>query len=402
MGGGQMYVRNKLLYERSMGWNACVIAGQGINITIPELKEFKNTIYELNFYSYEFSKQKRKNIESALTKLICDMDYDEIVIETTSITTSTWAESISEKIGAKHFIFLLQERNVLDNHVLLDFFKFKYNRKELAGITLDTLPSMFSPHFIIDRKDSYFLSAHCNNVMADVDFPMLKQINRSQYDYTIGCLSRLDKPFVFPALKDFLQYVLAYPDKKYLLLLIGDAPSDILNTIKCSVSQYHNVDCVITGYLYPVPTQLLEFCDAFFCSAGSCWVCAYSGVPTISYDGKDFRPIGILEHTTMNSLFRNQDEPQQDFKELMDLILIEKVYEKKPPAYERAKPDFHKHDEFVSNSEHSFLYYDTSAFRKETKTEKCVSLVLLIIGADLYGKLRGFRFSKWLKHKFVD
>lgn len=405
MGGAQMYVRNKQIYYKKQGWNSCIIAGQGENICIPELNKFPKTYYELNFCSYMFSEKVQKRIESELINTIYDDKYSEIVIESTSITTSTWAELVAKKIRAKHLVFLLQERNDINNTGLLEFLKFKYKRKELAGITVKTIRDMFAPFFLIDEKLSYSLSAHCNNVVENVDSPILQQICKIKYNHIIGCLSRLDKPFVLPALNDFKDYADSHPNMRFLLLLIGNIPhgqSTIFNSISSIFSKTNNVEYIITGYLYPIPTKLLEICDAFFCSAGSCRVCMASGVPTISYDGKDFKPIGVMGHTTKNSLFRDTNEPAIAFSILMDEILVENKYSKIPADYNHLEPDFRLHSDFINNSAKDADYFEIKSLCRETKTDRNVSFMLALIGANMYGRLRKYKFSKWLKHKTCD
>ena len=104
----------------------------------------------------------------------------------------------------------------------------------------------------------------------------------------------MDKPYVIHAVKDFCNYASSYPEKSFLYIWIGDAPAGSLapEKIKSMVDVLPNVEFLKTGYMLPVPYKLLEFCDVFISSAGSCWPCERSGVPTISYDGNDFKPIG--------------------------------------------------------------------------------------------------------------
>ena len=404
MGGGQMYVCNKILYYRNKGWNTLVIAGHGNNILLPELRQCKEIFYELNFFTYMFSRRKQDSVRNKIAKLICDKTYDEIIIESTSLTACTWAETVSSVVNAKHIVYLLQERNDIDNKGLLELLIFKHKRREIAGITDKTLPKMFDIYYAIDNDKAFKLPAKCNNVMADVDHPLLHEIDKTQQDFIIGCLSRLDKPFFLSALDDFCEYVKGSPSKKFLLILMGDVSHNnvLADKIEKAIQQTTNVNYVITGYLYPVPTRLLELCDAFFSSAGSSQVCMYSGIPTIVYDANDYKPIGILGRTTKQTLFRDNNQPPQSFKMLMDDILINKVYPVLAPDYSPTFPDFSAHVDFVSNSEPSFLYYPINDLKNETKTEKMVSRVLFFIGAKLYVDLRGYKISKWIKHKFAE
>ena len=147
-----------------------------------------------------------------------------------------------------------------------------------------------------------------------------------------------------------------------------------------------NAEIFITGYIFPVPAKLLDVCNAFFTSAGSCRACMRTGIPTISYDANDFRPIGILGRTTNQVLMRDDNEPIPDFSELMDDILERKIYEKETQIPQIDKPDFSSHDEFVSlmSSKHEYFNFDDNDI--EIK-EKIKSICLRILGANTYSKL---------------
>lgn len=399
MGGAQMYIRNKLLWLRQQGWEVSVIVAQKGVARLKELQEFDLVVPELAFDIYNYSPKKKKKVIDFIVKKVCRGRIDELVIESTCISESSWAEEVARCINAKHISFLLQEDNTIINKGVQDFFMFKLRRKELFGITDVSLATMFSSFYSIKKEDSYSLPAYCNNVEADVDSPYIKKVKDAVCDYRIGMLSRLEKPFVTPAIKDFCLYAQAHHDKRFLLLLMGNAPkgSGILDQIKGQIKEYAtNISVIATGYLYPVPTKLLEMCDAFFTSAGSSWVCLRSGVPTISIDGNDFKPIGILGRTTQHSLFRGENEPPLDFSKLMDDILIEKKYTKASPSYRKGLPDFSDHMKAVEDSSSEKEYYDVESIQPESMSDYKLKWALSVIGPENYLKL-GYLKKKWLK-----
>lgn len=378
MGGAQMYIRNKLLYLCQEGWKVIVISCRGDNVIIPELKEFSSFIPEIAYPSYLYSKKIKQIIADRLIRAVNSRDNDEVIIESSTIYLSTWGETISKIIGAKHLIFLLPEQNVITNGKILEFMKFKYQRHELAGISKKTLPSMFKPFFQIPDNDScYRLSASCNNVEADVDSPYLHQIDKTCFDYIIGGFSRLDKPFVNAAVNDFCQYASLNIHKKFLFIWIGDAPkgSRVPSAIAKKMQNAPNVEFILTGYLYPVPTRLLELCDVLISAAGSSRVCMRSGIPTITYDSNDLRPIGILGRTTKNSLFRDIDEPPLDFIQLMDNILVNKIFVRLTPNYKLASPTFQKHFDFINNACKDHLYFDFNIVNSISVKERIIKLL---------------------------
>ena len=174
------------------------------------------------------------------------------------------------------------------------------------------------------------------------------------------------------------------------MLLIGDTMGKSTAGAEISerlLREKDNVELIMTGYMYPIPTKLLEKCDVFFTSAGSAWVCARSGVPTIVYDGNDLKPIGILGRTTHSCLFRNDDEPVQDFTKLMNQILVDKKYGKHAPSYEDGLPDFRDHINFINQSEKENKYFDLSVLHVENKIEKIHKFFVVLLGDVIYGKI---------------
>jgi len=390
-----------VLYLQQHGWNVDVILAQGGAAKLSELQEYDYVVPELAFDIQNYSKNKKENVINAIVRKIGTDKADETIIESTCISETLWAEAVAARLGAKHISYLLQEDNTVFNKGTQDFFLFKLRRKELFGIVDTSLETMFSTFHPISKEESYRLPAYCNNVEADVDSPYIKQVENVEHDFVIGMLSRLEKPFVMPAITEFCSYAQQHFEKKYLFLLMGDAPrgSGILGKIQDFINTHtSNVNLVSTGYLYPVPTKLLEMCDAFFTSAGSSWVCMRSGVPTIAIDGNDFKPIGILGRTSQHSLFRGENEPPQDFSKLMDDILVEKKYTKQAPNYKDGLPDFSDHMKALEETATERKYYDVESIRPETKSDLKLRLALSIIGPKNYLRL-GFLKEKWSRRK---
>lgn len=401
MGGAQMYVRNKVIFLRKQGWKVDVITATRGEVIIEELKQFDKSMPELAFDIYLYSKKHQQNVLSQLTDWIRDDNYDEIVIESTCISECSWAEAVAKMIKAKNLCYLLQEDNEVLNRGIQKFFKFKHDRKELVGITEQSLISMFAPFSPLVKQESYWLPAYCNNVEADIDHPLLHAIDKSKYTHVIGTVSRLDKPFVIPILSEFCEYAKSCPQEKFLYLLVGGAPdnSSLESDIKRLFAQNApNVELFMVGYLFPIPTRLLELCDVFVTSAGSGWLCQKSGVPTIAIDCNDFKPIGILNRTTNNALFRADNEPPLDFHQLMNDVLVNNRFPRKESNYESELPDFSEHMTFLENSAKTMDYYDMNSIQVESLSDRKLKWALSIIGPSNYLKL-GVLKQNWKREK---
>ena len=385
MGGAQMYIRNKLLYLINAGWKVDVIAGKADNVLINELKCYKEVYPELLFDKYLFLHHVQYKLLNTLKNRVEDSNYEEIVIESSTIQTSLWAESLAKSIKAKHLVYLLTESNETFNSGLRDFFIFKHRRRELVGINIHSLVNFLKPFYPIEAEESYHLRAICNNVEADVDHPLLHQINKNDYDFIIGGVSRMDKPFVFNAVSDICEFSRSCSNKKFLLLWLGDASCEnsIISITNLTKAQ-KNVSFIKTGYILPVPTKLLEICDVLISSSGSSWPCLRSGVPTITYDANDCKPIGILGRTTNNSLFRNEEEPPIELSNLLEQVLIKKSYKRVPSSYNTDLPDFSEHLVFLSKMEKEQKYFDVDSIRTELYGERKISFGLTLFGPKGY------------------
>ena len=160
--------------------------------------------------------------------------------------------------------------------------------------------------------------------------------------------------------------------------------------IRESLGKYPNVRVYITGLLFPIPAKLLYSVDVFLSSAGSAFATANLGIPTISYDANDLQPIGILQHTTQNSIFRGPGEPPASAEELLSEVLIQKKYLKNIHPIPDVHPDFSSHMDFVSQMSPKREYYDFKNYTYSRK-EKLKRLLILCFGYHAVDWLRDVR-----------
>ena len=397
MGGAQMYVRNKLLFLESLGWRVQIITAEANkNILIPELLPYKDNHWgELRFNSYEQSRSRVKKVVSEILISLGRLtDESSIIVESTCMEEATWGEIIAQKLRAKHLFYSLQESNSATNTGVREFLIFKHDRREFAGIGQHSLYTLFKSFHPIEIAKSYKLDASANNVEADVGHPFIDTIKKNKYDTIIGCLSRLDKPFVAEGINGVAQYGKMHPEKNILLLLIGGGPRVYISSIQKILEDIPNIEIKITGYLYPIPTKLLDLCELFFASAGCARVCQRSGIPTISFDCNDLRPIGIMGRTTTNSMFRNENEPPLDFINLLVDTLDNNRYPKETSNYILRVPDYSSHLNFISQSKQSKSYYDVMSIKLATEKEKMRSIILKTLGSEFYTWLSGIRIKR--------
>lgn len=380
IGGAQLYIRNKLLFLKKEGWNVNVISAEVGNVPIMELREYDMRCPEIIYKFFLYTKTDRNKTLDVLISMVDSKDC-KIIIESNSIAISTWGEVLSKRINAKHIVYLIDENITVSNWGIWNFLDFKDDRGELASI----YPISYNGGNKLKKKSIVkvppkLLAQASQSVEADIDSPYIGKINKEQYDYVIGFFSRLLKPFVIPAFYDIKKYTEFYRNKQFFLLVIGDDNVPQTNYIYEMFRGQQNVNLIITGRLYPVPISLLDLCDVFVGSAGCAKVCQRSGVPTISYDAKDHRPIGVLGYTTANGVYREKGSGVPDFKDLLDEILIYKKYPRYASNYLKNLPEYKDHIEFIKKSGVDKDYYEINSILPESNLERSMHYILRVNG----------------------
>ena len=357
MGGAQSYLRTKMLWLKSQGWEVDIIYAVGENVAIPELREFKHRFPEIQYPTFWYNSLARKRLKKQILSIINASKYDEIIIESTVVYTSTWGEFIAKDLGAKHIIFSLQENNEQSNTSLIDFLKYKYDRNEIAGIGEKSVYEMLKSQIHESDYTVRKLVAYMGSPVEEYEYPLTETLKNKGYDYIIGSICRLNKPIVIPTAKKVLSFAIKYPENRFALVLVGDSPNgdNSRQEIESMFEGVKNIDLYITGYIYPIPLQLIRTFNLAYSTAGSAGVSQRAGIPTISIDAKDLEPIGIVGYTTNNRLFR-QEEPIIPFENYLESILLDKEYlltepVKMPPI------DFKEHFDFIDKSSKQREYY---------------------------------------------
>lgn len=388
MGGGQMYVNNKLSFVSSLGWQPMVFFAVSSEIVISDLRAYEKNVFEkMILPPMVYSK---KTVDKVIAQVIENIgDYDEAVIETGCAPMALWGEILAKKLNCKHMVHLLDEH--LDKSVpveYLDFYKFKHGRGELSGINSSSLKILFRNSPMITDNNAYYLSSLCSNVVLETENDIL---NIPKEGISLGCIGRLNKEYVDVVAKCFYKLALKYQEKYFNIVFIGGSEDESYkNKIADLFSTLSNVNLIMSGALYPIPSATLKKITLFVSSAGSARVSYGVDIPTISIDTNDLKPIGVLGYTTHNSAFR-KDEPAIDLNYLMEQILFNDYL--KGVAYTPAPPvlleSLKKHIDFLERSDDSKEFFDIDTLQA-SKADKKKHYLYVLCGPDFYLKLRAF------------
>ena len=389
MGGGQMYVRNKMRYMEEKGWNVTVFGCLRGEIVIPDLKKYNDCTYdELTCAPFVYTK---KFVETVINKIINRAHIgkdDNVIIESGTAHMSYWAELLAQRCKGRNLCFLLDERNdFLVDKSYLPFFIFKLRRQELAGINNKSMNILFRGMEKSCIENGPSLPALCQNVVENIEIPNTIYIPKA--DYTIGSIGRLEKAYVPYMISEVVAYAQEHKNNNINLLLVGGTNNlEIINDIKKLVRDVDNINLIITGYLYPIPQKLFEKVDLFVSSAGSAGVSYGQNVTTISLDAKDGKPIGVLGYTTKNTLYRDNDDII-DLHRLINMITDESYLDKftYSPKPNTDTSILSKHKEFWSKSNKQKEYYDIMKITPKRK-DFAKALFVRILGNRNFLKIK--------------
>lgn len=388
--GGPIYDCNKIRYLKEIGWTVNVLPTNSGNIFIEPLKEYSNQSFSfIETSPFVFSKEE---LEEKLTLLASNVNVsEEIVIETGTDYTALWGELLAKKLNAKHIIIFLDEKNSNVNKHTAKFYKFKYDRNELASISMKSLKHIFENYFELPNPDRHVLSAICSNTVANIESDIIKKIPKG--DYVIGSIGRLDKPFVSEIIEGICDFANEFKDKKISVCLFGGADEAVICNIKNKLQSVSNIEYYISGYIWPIPKEVFENVDIFISAAGSARASANQNVPTIRMSVIDYQPEGILYNLdTWESIVLNKNSPSVcDYLRAVLIDGMKVSIQGTIPIDEEwkwVKSNFDKHIQFYENSCKNKEYYPTNKIWNGHKKSLIKKIILLFINSEKFSSLK--------------
>ena len=293
IGGAEQYLYNKSRYLESAGWRVLIFSARKGRILISGFEKYREGICPALTYAPEcYSRREVRRTLDRICREIGDCGGDPCVIESDSVNRAVWAELIAARVGGKHLAFILQENHGYDE-ATRRFLRFKYDRHELAGITVQSVGQMLEDGQLEQRADTK-ISAYCNNVVEDCEDRISPQLD-PEADHTFGSLGRLEKPCVLPILEGFKACFAAHPEQRFNMVLIGGAPGKAREAeIREMFSGMDNVRLLITGNMYPLPRSLLDRIEVFVSTAGSATATYRAHRPTVRVHPVTGEPVGVI------------------------------------------------------------------------------------------------------------
>ncbi len=386
IGGGHFYVSAKLKFLENDGWIVYIYSGMEGDVIIPGLKRHKLLFQkiELAYSLRDFAHRKREKFISEIANEIGDAD--EIIIESAYLAVAGWGELLAERLKGKHIIYTIAEQNTIYSEYYYNFYNFKLQRKEIAGIRINSLKIMFSPYRMLSDLESYYLLAFGGEMAQEYTVPIIDSIEKA--DINIGIVSRIDKPFVSIAVDDVVKLANGHTDLSVNLLILGCQPGEKLSRpFEDRIKNSKNIKIYVLEMMTPIPKSFYRKVDVVISSSGCARISSLENVPTIAIDANDFKPIGILGYTTLENIFREKDCEYSTI-ELLEKILFQDFCNGKTCLIRKAFSEerYQKQMEFIRNSEQKKEYFDLSHPHRKIFDFKC--LIKRWFGVRLIAKLK--------------
>ena len=218
IGGTQRYTIKKAELLRENGWNVVVLF-PGKNkgkCAISVLDQFvEGGVIGLDMQPGSLISPIRKSILSQSLSVVGDEECDEIIIESHAGTFALWGELLAEKLNAKHVCFNCNEivrgknNGYIEN---LDFFDFKHRRRELIGVTDDSLVRLFEGYKEIKSNERYVFNPIYYEPVQDINSEQINRLDKG--DWCICYIGRVTKGYVYNITDGISKFAQRHTDKK--------------------------------------------------------------------------------------------------------------------------------------------------------------------------------------------
>lgn len=382
--GGPIYHRNKAVYMHKKGWKVYYVSCSYGKVYVNGLEQFLvNPCTFITKFAYLYSGNKRNKQIDYIISLFPKLEGN-VVIETGTDYTAYWGELLAERLKAKHIIVFLDEYNDYVTSKVASFYKFKFDRNELACIHATAMRKIFGSFWQINNENAVSLPCYCSNSLEDYHSEITNKIVRSKYN--IGYIGRLEKTAVPELICGIKQFASEFPKDTISFICFGGGTEQLEREIVSSFSQYKNVEVYITGFVFPIPKEAVCKCDVFFSAAGSATVSLKAGVPTVRLDHYTNKPCGFL-YDIENSRICKCSKGDS----ILDYLkwFFKEGY--KPDSVPYSLSDegefmnrcFVKHDTFLGQSSRQLGYYDFSMIKLSFK-EIILKNLISIVGNRYY------------------
>ena len=407
VGGAEIYVKNKYLYLKSMGITCIVISeslDENLYLEIDPWNHYN--LREINIPSYLFTPKRANKIISNLVNFLSRIIItNEIYIESHNIYPVTWAELLSQKISAFHYVYFLAPVKLsLLQEYFVNFVKSKIRINQFYQMSVSE--QLFSFENIeltpLEKKNLRLLPIpfDIENFFIDSNNQLSDYISKSKVNILV--IQRFDKYKSLIALFDELNHITNY---ELNIIVIGDSSNQkikgkilrILNNKTFPHSVVH------IKSIMPISFRSFDDVDLVIGHGTAAIASASTGTATIIYSGIINNAIGIfgVDQDCLELGATISTNSSVKLQNLLNIILMD---HKNIEKYGKlAKLSFEKHFDFnMTMKQHlNILYknwneinnsFDNIVLSNKDKFKK----IILFFGVEFY------KFILYIKIKYSN
>lgn len=386
IGGTQMVVAGKAAYLEKHGWEVYVFTS-GKSCGKSQISTLTKYIAgcgfkELSDRPYKMSDQNRDQLLNKMVDIlrIDETIENEIIIESHYDVAAYWAELLAERIHARHFFFLCNEkyrdcvgRFYEEN---LDFFYFKYIRHEMFAETAaknQTFERLFNGHRGVTRSpitipDGVEMIKE-QDAIQDVENPIVDSNIFTDADFSIAYISRTEKQYFLPICQGVVEFAQKYRDQTIQFVIVGNfVYNHVLESMNSIFDKVSNVKIVKLGALVPIPKNLFKKLDLVISGGQTAIFCAYENVPVIIANAETDKTSGCLYYDTEDFLYGCDNTPI-NYVDAIEHVLIDRAYDNRTQNLpERYPADWHYEKALELQRANQFpLEYFTEKFKQDLR-----------------------------------
>lgn len=360
LGGCQNYLSGKCPYLEARGWDVYILYA-GVNSNTFEYKNLSNfaskNIPLIDFIPAQLPHFLQKRVISKMISAVSkkQIDYDETVIESHFDKVDLWGALLAEKLCAKHVCFNCNEifrgsDKFFEKY--LDFYWYKYERKELFGITPKSLIQLFNGYNGFSTISKIYFEAFHPPVVEDVNHDIINAIPNNA-NWTICYIGRILKSYVNRILSDISLFAKDYHDKIINFVIIGDEKPKA-DLIHKTFENNKNINVIPLGNQIPIPKILFSKFDVIIAGAGSAWAVINENVPIIIPDPKNCLSNGLFRYENKSSITLDKGRKQESFYDTLKRVLVNQEHKNYNYNITWNIPDldsqYDKHMSMISNT----------------------------------------------------
>lgn len=385
VGGIQNYLSGKVKYLENNGWKVYVFYNGFFEgrCVFPKLNDYTSgKIASLFFLPRELFDRQVSNVLEFMKEKIEYAKEDIVYVESHYDVPALWAELFACKVNGIHVCLCCNETfHGMNKHYeeYYDFFKFKYDRNELAGISDESMKKLFAGKYEnIPIEDSHVFFAAPDDSVQDVENIIVDEIVKQ--DFNICYIGRAKKGSFKSITNGIKKFCEQYGDYHCQYIVVGDTEDSDKKWVESVFEKLANVTITFTGTLSPVPKKLFSKIDITIAGSGCALMSAFEGVPTIVVDANDYMSNGLLGYDTKSFLFREKNGLCQPIEKTIEECLINKKYQGKSFELDRGPSNatfYEQHFAFFNNKEREYYPLNKITHPQKITLRNMLQLVYL-------------------------